>query len=123
MVGCDTPRPPSGEREAGALPPPMLRMGRYTTDTLVMDDSSRQIHGLVFQADSSVSLEFQLIGGPLETRPGAYSVHGPNLTVEFPAQGTEAARSFRWRLIMGRLVPVDWDRTLYGPAGLTLHRR
>lgn len=101
----------------------LLALGRYTTDPTVGADSTRPQYALELSADSLALFESASGNGERTTWHGRYSMTGPNLTVTFPAQGGLAQPTFRWRLIAGRLVPVDWDRTVYGLAGLTLHLR
>jgi hypothetical protein len=118
LAGCgkgETPGDAAGADRAGTVP-----TGRYETDSLA---------GLGWNATlelagtSRATITFHFSGREPERREGSYTAEGPNLSVSFPGQDTAAARNFRWRLISSRLVPVDWDRAVYGPAGLTLHLR
>lgn len=94
--------------------------GRYESDSLA---------GLGWRATldlagtSSATITFHFSGREPETREGSYTATGPNLAVSFPGEDTASALTFRWRLVSRRLVPVDWNRDVYGPAGLTLHLR
>lgn len=116
LVGCRGEPSPStaGKREV------TVRTGRYATDSLGGLGWSATLE---LSGRSSATMTFHFSGREPEKLTGSYTAEGPNLLVSFPGQDTAGPRTFRWRLVSSRLVPVDWDRSVYGPAGLTLHLR
>lgn len=108
------------ERVAAPAAQPAIVLGRYRADTLA---AGGRVVTLELRPDSSAVFTIEMTGQPAIARTGRFSATGPNLRAEFPALDTLAPMLFRWRLITTRLVPVDWDRAVYGPAGLTLHLR
>ncbi len=110
----------------GAGPPSQpvrIVPGSYATDTVRNPEGSSLLHTLTLRPDSSAVLESSTVGGTRQTRSGVFTATGPNLTVTFVREEADTPAVFRWRLIQRRLVPVEWDRAVYGPAGLTLHLR
>jgi hypothetical protein len=100
-----------------------IPLGRYQTDTLAAPDASGRVITLELKKDSHALLTSARTGQPTVTQQGRFHADGPNLQVEFPGASDSSTMTFRWRLVSSRLVPVDWDRSRYGPAGLTLHLR
>jgi hypothetical protein len=110
------------QRPAPSSPPSSVGAGRYQTDSLAAADAGGRMVLLELRPDSTAVLQIQW-AGTTTTRTGRFSATGPDVIADFPAQDSAGSLQFRWRLISTRLVPVDWDRTQYGPAGLTLHLR
>ena len=102
------------ERESG------IALGRYQTDSSTV---LGHVVTLELGSRGRATLTRHFSGREaIETR-GTFTAEGPNLQVTLPGQDSTGPATFRWRLVSNRLVPVDWDRTVYGPAGLTLHFR
>lgn len=97
-------------------------LGQYQTDSIAPFDSVPRVITLELRQDASAVLTTDAAGQTAVVREGQFTATGLNLEASFPAAGRTTAAVFRWRLISGRLVPVDWDRTQYGLAGLTLHK-
>lgn len=102
------------ERESG------IALGRYQTDSATVLD---HVVTLELGSGGRATLTRHFSGREPLVSDGTFTAEGPNLQVILPGRDSSGPATFRWRLISNRLVPVDWDRTVYGPAGLTLHFR
>lgn len=97
-----------------------IALGRYQTDTATVLGNNATLE---LGSGGRATLTRHFSGREPVAVTGTFSAEGPNLLVTLPGQDSTGPATFRWRLVSSRLVPVDWDRTEYGPAGLTLHLR
>jgi len=109
-TGCPIPQPP---------PPAATAAGVYTTRTNTPEGSTRVVT-LWLQPAGTVVLETVDVG---KERPptigGRWSGTADEVTVQVDGQ----AEPLVFTIAGDRLVPKQWDRTLYGDSGLTLSRR
>jgi hypothetical protein len=94
--------------------------GWYQSDTLGGSTRPRvlrlQVH---FDSTADVSVEF--VGAGTTHHPGYWTPRGDELTMQpTRGDGTPNELPFRWRFEKGRLIPLAWDRNIYGGTGVTL---
>jgi hypothetical protein len=79
---------------------------------------------LAIGADTAAALSVEFVGLGTTYHPGRWSASGDRLTVQpTRSDGTPNENPLVWRLEGDRLVPVEWDRNVYGPQGLPLAKR
>ena len=109
-AGCPLPQPPV---------PAATVAGVYTA-RLPAADASALVVTLWLQPGGPATLESVYIGKPrTPSQTGVWSASGDEVTVRLDGQ----AQPLVFTIAEGRLVAKQWDRTLYGDAGLTLGRR
>lgn len=94
--------------------------GWYQSDTLGGSARPRvmrlQVH---FDSTADVSVEF--VGAGTTHHPGYWSTRGDEVTMQpTRGNGTPNELAFRWRFEDGRLIPLAWDRKIYGEQGVPL---
>lgn len=119
LAGCG-----KGGRTAGRAAPPDTAKwaGTYASDTLPGAARPRVL--LVRIGPDTVAVAaLVFVGLGTTVHPGWWSATGDVLTLQPSlADGTPNARAFIWRREGTRLVPVQWDRRIYGEQGATLTR-
>jgi len=110
LSGCPLPEPkPVASTVAGV----------YHT-RLTAPDASIRVITLWLQPGGTAMLETVEVGQPrTPAQSGAWFASGDELTVRFDGQ----AAPLIYTIAVDRLVPKEWDRTLYGESGLPLTRR
>jgi hypothetical protein len=109
-TGCPIPPPP---------PPAATVAGVYTARTAAADANARVVT-LWLQPGGEVTFETVYVGKERPpTTGGVWSASGDEVTVRLDGQ----AEPLVFTIAQNRLLPKQWDRTLYGDAGLTLSRR
>jgi hypothetical protein len=109
-AGCPLPQPP---------PPASTVAGVYHARTPAADASARVVT-LWLQPGGVAALETVYVGKPrMPAENGVWSASGDEVTVRLDAQSEPLV----YTIAGERLVPKQWDRTLYGESGLPLSRR
>jgi uncharacterized lipoprotein NlpE involved in copper resistance len=114
--GCSLARPDDPGRAA---------VGVYQ-ERLPAADAAGRIVTLWLEADGTAILETVYVGrGKSPAARGRWSVRGQHevAVTLLGSDGRAAEKPLIYELQADRLVPVDWDRRLYGEAGLPLRRR
>jgi hypothetical protein len=116
-----------GQRESAqrAVPPDSAKWnGLYVSDTLPAEDVRGRVARLAIGPDTLAMLEIQFIGRGGVTRRGVWWARGEELTFEpRRADGSPLETAFLWRLEGNRLVPLRWNREIYGSGGLPLTKQ
>ena len=116
-----------GQRESArrAIPPDSAKWsGLYVSDTLPAADVRGRIVRLVIGIDTMAMLEIQFIGRGAVRRHGVWWARGEELTFEpRRVDGRPLETAFLWRLEGSRLVPLRWNRDVYGGGGFPLTKQ
>ena len=105
----------------GAAPPRSEFVGVWGSDTLPGVASVPRLAVLEIQADSQAALAIEFVGRGIVHHPGRWLSRGSELTFQPLDRNREAsALPLVWRLDGERLVPLRWDKGLFGDAGLPL---
>jgi len=116
-----------GRRESAqrAVPPDSAKWsGLYVSETLPAADSRGRIARLTIGTDTMAMLEIQFIGRGGVSRRGVWWARGEELTFEpRRVDGRPLETAFLWRLEGNRLVPLRWNREIYGSGGLPLTKQ
>jgi hypothetical protein len=113
-----------GETAGSAAPPDIARWsGLYATDTLPGELRHRVVR-LAIGGDTLAALSIEFVGVGTTMHPGRWSAEGDVLTMQ-PTRGGGPPDElpFVWRLEGTRLVPLKWDRVVYGEKGMTLTKQ
>lgn len=106
--------------QAPAVRDPARWSGWYQSDTLSGSVRPRVMRLLV-RSDSTAEVSVQFVGVGTTYHPGHWATRGDELTMQpTRGDGTPNELAFRWRLEDGRLVPLAWDRKIYGEQGAPL---
>jgi hypothetical protein len=121
LAGCAKPKSPA----LASLPDTLKWHGMYLSDTLpsVGGLLARVVHfGVGPDTQAILAIEFLHRGTVF--RRGVWWATGRELTFEpRRGDGTPLEKAFVWRLDSLRLVPVQWDRELYGAGGIPMTRQ
>jgi hypothetical protein len=116
-----------GQRESAqpTVPPDSAKWnGLYYSDTLPAADARGRVVRLEIGPDTLAILEIQFIGRGGVMRRGVWWARGEELTFEpRRADGNPLETAFLWRLEGSRLVPLRWNREIYGSGGLPLTKQ
>ncbi len=120
LVGCGT----GGRTTGRAAPPDTAKWaGIYESDTLPGAARPRVLL-VKIGPDTVASAALAFVGLGTTLHPGWWSAKGDVLRVQpIRPDGTANELAFVWRREGTRLVPVQWDRGIYGEQGATLTRR
>jgi hypothetical protein len=78
---------------------------------------------LIVRADTTADFSIEFIGVGTTHHPGHWTADGDRLTMQPElASGTPSEFPFRWRLEGARLVPLAWDKNVYGGERVELTR-
>jgi hypothetical protein len=113
-----------GGTAGSAAPPDIARWsGLYATDTLPGELRHRVVR-LAIGGDTLAALSIEFVGVGTTMHPGRWSAEGDVLTMQ-PTRGGGPPDElpFVWRLEGTRLVPLKWDRVVYGEKGMTLTKQ
>ena len=114
-----------GRGTAGSGAPPDIAKwsGLYASDTLPGEIHPRVVR-LAISGDTLAAVSIEFVGVGTTFHPGRWSAEGEVLTVQ-PTRGDGPPDElpFVWRLEGGRLVPLKWDRVVYGERGMILTKQ
>jgi hypothetical protein len=104
-----------------AAPPDTARWsGWYVSDTLLAGARPRVVR-LAVHFDTTADVTIDFVGAGTTHHPGRWTAAGDELTMQpTRGDGTPNELPFRWRLEKDRLIPLAWDRNIYGGTGVTL---
>jgi len=108
-----------------AAPPDSAKWsGLYVSDTLPAADVRGRVVRLAIGTDTMAMLEIEFLGRGGVSRRGVWSARGEELTFE-PRRidGRPLETAFVWRLEGNQLVPLRWNREVYGSGGLPLTKQ
>ncbi len=95
--------------------------GIYDSDTLPSASGRGRLAKLAVGTDTAAALSVEFIGLGVTYHPGRWSSDGDVLTLQpTRSDGTPIENPLTWRLEGNRLVPVSWNRDVYGAQGLPL---
>jgi hypothetical protein len=119
LAGCG-----AGGEPAGARPLDMAKwLGVYVSDTLREGTQPRLLRAVI-GPDTTATIMIEIVGIGTTFHPGRWTARGDRLTMQpTRGDGTPSEVAFRWRLEEGRLVPLAWDKLVYGDRGVTLTKR
>ena len=108
-----------------AAPPDSAKWsGLYVSDTLPAADIRGRIARLAIGPDTMATLEIHFLGRGAVLRHGVWWARGEDLTFEpRRVDGRPLESAFLWRLEGSRLVPLRWNRDVYGSGGLPLTKQ
>ncbi|MGD0483808.1 MAG: hypothetical protein ABSB58_04035 [Gemmatimonadales bacterium] len=114
----------AGGTAGSAAPPDTAKWsGLYATDTLPGEVRPRVVR-LAVGGDTLAALSIEFVGVGTTIHPGRWSAEGDVLTMQpMRGDGTLGELPFVWRLDGARLVPLKWDRVVYGERGMTLTKQ
>jgi len=116
-----------GQRESAQLtvPPDSAKWsGLYVSETLPAADARGRIVKLTIGTDTMARFQIEFIGRGAVFRRGVWWARGEELTFEpRRADGNPLETAFVWRLEGNRLVPLRWNREIYGSGGLPLTKQ
>lgn len=96
----------------------------YVSDTLPAADVRGRVVRLAIGTDTMALLEIEFIGRGGVSRSGVWSARGEELTFEpRHIDGRPLEAALVWRLEGNRLLPLRWNRELYGSGGLPLTKQ
>ncbi len=121
VIACGGQREPAQR----AVPPDSAKWnGLYVSDTLPAADVRGRVARLAIGPDTLAALEIQYVGRGAVLRRGVWWARGEELTFEpRRGDGRPLETAFLWRLEGGRLVPLRWNREVYGSGGLPLTKQ
>lgn len=97
--------------------------GPWVSDTLPTEVGRGRVARLNVRPDTAAVLSMEYVGRGSVNLPGHWSARGTELTFQpVDIDFRPNARPFIWRLERDRLVPVRWDKGLYGETGVPLRR-
>jgi len=112
----------SGEG-AAAGPAAWEFVGAWVSDTLPALASPGRVARLELRADSQAALSTEFIRRGTVFVSGFWHARGSEVTLQPVDLALRPnALPLVWRLEDGRLVPVRWNKDVYGEAGIPLHR-
>jgi hypothetical protein len=114
-----------GERAAGSGAPPDTAKwnGLYVSDTLP-GEARPKVMRLSVGPDTVAAVWMEFVGLGITRHPGRWSAEGDVITMQPTlGDGTPNEPALVWRMEGTRLVPVKWDRMVYGERGVTLTRQ
>jgi hypothetical protein len=113
-----------GGGATGERPPDMAKwIGLYVSDTLGDSGQPRVLRAAI-GPDTTATVTVEIVGVGTTFHPGRWTARGDRLTMQpTHGDGTPAEVAFRWRLEGDRLVPLAWDKLVYGDRGVTLTRQ
>jgi len=112
----------SGEGAASG-PAPREFVGVWVSDTLPALASPGRVVRLEVRADTQAALSTEFIRRGTVFVSGFWRARGSEFTLQPVDLALRPnALPLVWRLEDGRLVPVRWNRDVYGEAGIPLHR-
>jgi len=119
-LGCGTALAACGGGKGPVVRDTARWGGWYQSDTLGGLTRPRVLRLLVnFDSTADVSVEF--VGAGTTHHPGYWTPRGDELTMQpTRGDGTPNELAFRWRSEGGRLIPLAWDRKIYGEQGVPL---
>jgi len=108
---------------AGGVPLDTAKWGGvYVSDTLPGAQQPRLIR-LTVGPDTASTYSIEFIGLGITYHPGRWTARGDRLTMQPTlGDGSPSELPFRFRLDGQRLVPLSWDKGVYGDRGVALHR-
>lgn len=107
----------------GEGPAPREFTGSWVSDTLPTIAGPGRVVRLEMRADTQAALSTEFIGRGTVFLPGFWHARGDEMTLQpVDLQQRPNALPLVWRLKGGRLVPVRWNKELYGESGIPLHR-
>jgi hypothetical protein len=107
-----------------AMPPDGARWsGVYVSDTMPGAARAR-VFRLEIGPDTAATLSIEFVGVGTTFHPGWWMVRGDELTMQPTGRdGMPAELALRWRLEGTRLLPIQWDKNIYGERGITMQRQ
>ena len=120
LAACGKGEPAAG----GVARPDTARWnGLYVSDTLPGEARPRVIR-LAVGPDTMAAVYTEFVGLGITLHPGRWAAKGDVITMQpTRGDGTPTELALVWRMEGTRLVPVKWDRTIYGERGVTLTRQ
>lgn len=113
-----------GSAQRAAPPDSAKWSGLYVSDTLPAADVRGRMVRLAIGTDTMAILEIEFVGRGGVARRGVWSVRGEELSFEpRHIDGRPLETAFVWRLEGDRLVPLRWNRDVYGSGGLPLTKQ
>ena len=98
-------------------------VGLWAGDTLPGDGLVGRVARLAVEADTQAMLALDFVGRGTVYHSGRWSFRGSELTLQpSNSSGEPTELPLVWRLEGERLVPVRWNRSVYGDSGLPLRR-
>lgn len=120
LAGCG-----KGAGTAGSAAPPDTAKwnGLYASDTLPGEVHPRVLR-LAVGPDTVAAVSIEFVGVGVTLHPGHWTAVGDVLTMQpTRGDGTPNELPFVFRLEGNRLVPLKWDRAVYGERGIPLTRQ
>jgi hypothetical protein len=113
-----------GRTPGSAAPPDTARWsGLYASDTLPGEIRPRLVR-LTIGGDTLAAVSIEFVGVGTTFHPGRWSAEGDVLTMQpMRGDGPPDELPFVWRQEGARLVPLKWDRVVYGEKGMTLTKQ
>ena len=94
--------------------------GWYQSDTLGGGPRPRVMR-LQVRYDTTADVSVEFVGAGTTHHPGYWTPRGDELTVQpTRGDGTPNELPFRWRREGDRLIPLAWDRNIYGEQAVPL---
>jgi hypothetical protein len=119
-VGCAAALGACGGGKEPTVRHPARWVGWYQSDTLAGSVRPRVIR-LKIGPDTTAEVSVESFGLGTTFHPGRWSARGDELTMQpTRGDGTPNELAFRWRFEGGRLIPLAWDRRIYGEQGAPL---
>lgn len=111
-----------GGSEAGG-PAPGAFTGTWVSDTLPALTAAGRVARLEVRSDTQAVLSTEFVGRGTTFLPGYWRARGSEFTLQpVDRQMRPSALPLVWRLESDRLVPVRWNKDLYGEIGVPLRR-
>lgn len=121
-LGCSVALAACGGGKGPAVSDPARWVGWYQSDTLAGMVRPRVMR-LRIGPDTTAEVSVMFLGLGTTFHPGRWSARGDELTMQpTRGDGTPNELAFRWRFEGDRLVPLAWDRRIYGEQGAPLTR-
>jgi hypothetical protein len=127
LVPCVAALGACGGREGSAgraVPPDTARWGGYYVSDTIPGAAHQRVVRLQVGPDTVATVNLEVVGIGITFHPGRWSARGDELTMQpTRGDGTPNEVAFRWRLDGDRLIPLKWDRTVYGDRGVELRKQ
>ena len=113
----------SGAGAGGRAPDMAAWLGVYVSDTL-RDGTQPRVLRAVIGPDTTATVTIEIVGIGTTFHPGHWTARGDRLTMQpTRGDGTPNEVAFRWRREDGRLVPLAWDKLVYGDRRVPLTKQ
>jgi len=122
LVGAAVLGTGCGGSEAGG-PAPRAFTGSWISDSLPTTTGTVRVARFEVRADTEAVLSMEFVGRGTVFQPGYWHARGAEITLQpVDLQQRPSAIPLVWRLEGERLVPVRWNKDLYGAVGVPLRR-